>query len=455
MANKRVKDRTLARATRVLAGTVQAGLLVTGLTLGTSLAHAQASDQSQNQSQGQNQAQAQAQPAAGANDAQVQTAVQSALTADGQLKGQKITASVSQGTVTLSGNVADDSQRIAAEQTTAQVTGVRSINDSIVVAGQNDASNQGAPANSTPDAGAQNGAPSMPPPPPVDSSQQQPTSQDPQQGQQYPQQGGQSPQPYPQQGQYGQQPPYYGQRGQYAPPPPPASYAPGVAPEKQNASGPVILPTGLQLSVRTTQPLSTKQLKDGDIVQFTAASDVYANGILAIPRGAVLNGQVVGSKNAGAFGGSPKLDIKLTTLQLGGQSYPLVADNWSSQGPNKAGYTATNTVGGAAFGAIIGGLAGGGLGAGIGAVAGGASGAAVSGATRGPQLYIPAEAMLQFRLAEPLTVQPVNYSEAQRLEASAPQVPVLRTRPAYAVAPYPYYPRPYYVYPAPYYARPY
>jgi hypothetical protein len=126
---------------------------------------------------------------------------------------------------------------------------------------------------------------------------------------------------------------------------------------------------------------------------------------------------------------------------------------WSSQGPNKAGYTAAHPIGGAAFGALIGAFAGGGVGAGIGAAAGGASGALVSGATHGPRLDLPAEALLQFHLTAPLTVQPVNYGEAQRLAASVPQQPVLRTRPAYMVAPYPYYARPYYPYPAYYYGR--
>jgi hypothetical protein len=227
---------------------------------------------------------------------------------------------------------------------------------------------------------------------------------------------------------------------------------PGVTPEKQNSSGPVTLNPGLLLNVRTSEPLSTTRLKAGDFVQFTAATNVYQNAVVAIPRGAVLTGQVVEAKNSGPFGGSPKLDLKLTTITLGQTTYPLTSDVWSSQGPNKAGYTAANAVGGAAFGALIGAITGGGVGAGIGAAAGGAGGVLASGATHGPRLDLPAEAMLQFHLTAPLTVQPVNYNEAQRLAASVPQQPTLRTRPGYVVAPYPYArPYPYYVYPAPYY----
>ncbi len=177
--------------------------------------------------------------------------------------------------------------------------------------------------------------------------------------------------------------------------------------------------------------------------------------MIAIPRGAVLNGEVVESKNAGALAGSPKLELRLTALQLGGTTYPLDTEVWSSQGPSKTGYTATNAVGGAVVGALIGAVAGGGVGAGIGAVAGGASGTLISGATHGPRLDLPPEALLQFHLAEPVTVQPVPYNEAARLASTVPQEPVLQRRPVYAVAPYPgvYVARPYpyaYAYPYPY-----
>ncbi len=441
-----VQDRTLARASRALAGTLQAGLLVTGLTLTTGSALAQST---------------------GNNDAQVQAAVSAALAADAQLKGQQVSATVSQGVVTLSGSVADDVQRTAAEQTVAQVSGVKSIDDSIAVGSQNAAAAPSAaapgaagpsadqPANQSAEATApQNADPNMPPPPPADTAPQQ--GQYSQQNGGYPQESGQPG------GQYPAPPPAYGQSAPgaypYPPqqyPPQPGQYAPrplvpGVTPERQNASGPVTLSPGLLLNVRTSQPLSTAVLKDGQYVQFTAASDLYANGVVAIPRGAVLTGTVVAAKNAGPFGGSPKLELKLTTVTLGAQTYPLESDVWSSQGPSKSGYTAANTVGGAAFGAVIGAIAGGGVGAGVGAVAGGTGGALISSATHGPRLDLPAEVLLQFHLTAPLTVQPVNYSEAERLAASVPQQPVLRTRPMYVVAPYPYYARPY-PYPVPYY----
>jgi hypothetical protein len=211
-----------------------------------------------------------------------------------------------------------------------------------------------------------------------------------------------------------------------------------VNPAQQDASGPVTIVPGTLLSVRTDQPLSTGQLKKGDVFQATSAVDLYENGVVAIPRGAIFNGHVVESKNAGPLAGRPKLDLQLDSIQLGGQTYPIASQVWSSEGASKTGYTAANTAGGALFGALIGAVAGGGVGAGVGAVAGGAGGAALSGATHGPRLDLPPEALLQFRLAQPLTVQPVHFAEAVRLANSVPQQPTLRRRLEYAPYPQPY-----------------
>jgi hypothetical protein len=381
------------------------------------------------------------------SDAQVQSAITSALGADAQLHGQQVTASVQGGVVTLNGNVNDDSARLAAEQTAAQIAGVKSIEDNISV-GQQQAQNQ--PQNQPDQQGPQDQqamqpneqnnqqsqAGQMPPPPPQESAPQQPQYQQ---------------QPYSQpQGQYGQQQPYAQPQGQYqqpygyqsAPAPRPLL---AVSPQRQNASGPVTIPAGTLLTVRTNEALVPGKVQVGTLIQVTATSDIYEGGVVAIPRGSILSAQVTEAKKAGAFGGAPRIDLKLTNLTLGGQTYDLASEVWSNQGPSKTGYTAANTVGGAAFGALIGAIAGGGVGAGIGAVAGGATGAAVSGATPGPRVGLPPEAVLQFHLTAPIEVQPVKYDEAVRLASTIPQQPVLRARPVYpayyAVRPYPYYPR--------------
>ena len=65
-------------------------------------------------------------------------------------------------------------------------------------------------------------------------------------------------------------------------------------------------------------------------------------------------------------------------------------------------------------GAIIGGIAGGGKGAGIGAAAGGGLGGGVQAATKGQQIKLPSETVLNFTLQNPLTVIPAQGPDSHR-----------------------------------------
>lgn len=363
-------------------------------------------------------------------DSNLQAAVSSAIAHDAMLKNQPITAAAASGIVTLTGTVETEQQRQQAETDAAGVTGVSGIQNNITVAGGSDqaqqappppADNQQAPppppppADQQPQASPQSSQQIPPPPPPDQPTQQYPPARTP-----YPQ-GGYGQQPYPQQP--------YGGYNNYPPP--------------QQTSGPVTIPAGTLLQIRLSETLDMAKLQEGAVFQATAASDVFEGNVLAIPRGAVLQGTVVHVKKPGALGGSGELELQVTSLSLGGASYPLVSDIWTSKTPNKAGYTAGNTVGGAAVGAIIGGIIGRGPGAAVGAVAGGVGGLAVSGATNGPRAWLPAESMLNFHLTSAVTVQPVSWQEARRLAQNVPQ---LQRRPVY-MAPYPYaypYPYPYY-----------
>jgi osmotically-inducible protein OsmY len=363
----------------------------------------------------------------GANtDADIQSNVAYALTHDSSLQGQQIASTTAQGQVTLSGTVQTHAQRQQAETLAANVSGVSGILNNIEVTDGNSPLPTAAAASEQQDtAQAQD---QVPPPPP---------DQAPPAGNQgY----SQSAPPPPSNG---ARPPYqYQQQGGY--PPPQQAYNPPPP------SGPVTIPSGTLVRVRLSEPLDTAHLANGAFFQATAAADVYQGGALAIPRGAVLTGQVVEAKKGGELGGSATLRLQLTNINLEGRVYPVATDVWSNKGPNKAGYTAGNTIGGAALGAIIGGIVGRGAGAAIGAGVGGAAGLATSAATNGPRLILPTEAQVDFHLTNAVTVQPVSWQEAQRLAtASTPQPPRLARRPV--AYPYPYgYPPP-----PPYYGYPY
>ncbi|MGA8528354.1 MAG: BON domain-containing protein [Acidobacteriaceae bacterium] len=365
------------------------------------------------------------------NDSALQSSVSSALARDPVLKDQPVIAATANGVVTLSGTVETEQQRQQAETDAANVQGVSGIQNNITVTGAAGAAEQQAPPPPDQQRDQQQNMP--PPPPPPDQSQQPSPVQSPQSMPPPPppdQSTGQA--PYAQQG--GEQQPGY---NNYPPPQPP--------------SGPVTIPAGTLVQIRLSEPLDVSKVQDGTVFQATAASDVFEGNVLAIPRGAVLQGTVVHAKKPGALGGSGELQLQITSVDLGGHAYPVTTDLWSNKGPNKAGYTASNTVGGAVVGALIGGLIGRGPGAAAGAIVGGGAGMAASAATNGPRVYLPAESLLNFHLSGPVTVQPVSWQEAQRLARNAPQ---LVRRPVYrGYYPYPYpYPYPYraYGYPYPY-----
>lgn len=367
------------------------------------------------------------------DDSGLQSSVTAALAKDPALQNQAVTVQIANRVVTLTGTVQTQKQREEAETVAASVPGVSGIQDNLKVTDPNSqltpppppAENQQAEDGSAetapppPDAASQSAQPAQqaggeqnPPPPPPDQSQQ-------------------ARQPYypPAQPQSGYQNGGYQGYGSYPQP-----------------SGPVTVPAGTLLQIRTSEPLNVTKLQDGAVFQATAASDVYEGNVLAIPRGAVLSGTVVKVKKPGALGGSGELELQITSINLGGRVYPVATDIWSSKGPNKAGYTAGNTAAGAVMGAIIGGIVGRGPGAAVGALAGGGAGLLASAETNGPRVVLPPETLLNFHLSGPVTVQPVSWQEAQRLAQSVPR---LQRRPVYMAPPYPYpygYPYPYRVY---------
>jgi hypothetical protein len=212
---------------------------------------------------------------------------------------------------------------------------------------------------------------------------------------------------------------------------------------------------GTLIQVRTNEPVDSKRAKEGTPVQFTVIQDVVYGGVLAIPRGATAHGVITEIKRPGELTGSPELALRLTSLELGGQSYDLQTDQFKVKGPGKGESTAGHMIGGAVLGAIIGGAVGRGPGAAIGAGAGAGAGAAASAASPGPGVWIPAEALVDFHIAQPVTVNPVSQQEASRLaQGLYPGGPTLYRRGYYRPG---YYARPYgypYGYPPVYY-RPY
>jgi hypothetical protein len=336
-------------------------------------------------------------------DGQIEMDVVHALDASTVLKNDLITAATIQGEVTLSGTVAVTSSRDLAESIAGQVQGVTKVHNNLKVGNsQSSQSAQGSAGGQQGDAGAPNSAASpdghLTPPDESDAQAQlraqiraEVIAEIRAQRQAQQQAHGQDPSS-------------------------PDEYQPVPPPQAQEApKGPVTIPQGTLLQLRTSEPVGTKHAKDGEQVQFTVIRDVTVGGVLAIPRGATAHGVVTEVKKAGDLGGSPELALKLTSLDLGGQDYPLDSGLFKVKGPNKAGRTVGSALTGGMMGTIIGCAAGRGMGCAIGAGAGVAAGTAASAASPGPNIWIPAEAQVAFHLNSPLTVTPVSAREAARL----------------------------------------
>ena len=446
-------------------------------------------------------------------DAQVEANVLKALAGAPDLANQQITTKTVYGTVTLSGSVTSEAARTQAENLAANSNGVKKVVDelqlgsgTVAAAAQqqgngmvlmSDGTYGPAPAATTPD----QADPKKPAPGSAPASVAQRNNPeadqalDQQMGQQQgtaqgtnAQPGAQAATQQPVQPQYQPQPqtqasaqPYPGRRPMY----PPAGYPgytpygypqqpaagypqqPAAAYAQQPAAGyaqqgqppmggqvagqSVTVPNGALLRVRINRSLRSDKTQPGTTFDGVVVNDVVADGLVAIPRGASVQGVVVGAKGSGALTGRGEMSIQLTQVTLGGRSYPLVSDLWAHNGGDKTIETVNKTAGFGALGAVVGAVAGGGVGAAIGGGIGAAAGLGSSAASGHGQVFIPAESIVVFHTAQPTQVATVSEQEMQRLAygvpAGADAPPVRRVYRAYPGYPG-YYPPPgYYPYP--------
>jgi hypothetical protein len=115
-------------------------------------------------------------------------------------------------------------------------------------------------------------------------------------------------------------------------------------------------------------------------------------------------GRLEESKKSGTFTGKSQLRLQLTGIVVNGQTVPIVTGEYELHGKSRGASTAKRTAGGAAVGSIIGALAGGGKGAAIGAGVGGGVGAGSETITKGDQVKVPSETLLDFTLQQEVSI---------------------------------------------------
>jgi len=300
------------------------------------------------------------------NDAQLASEVQQKIQGDFAITNKQLGVNVADGVVTLTGTVASEMERAAAANDAAQVEGVRTVVNNLTVADQT------AYAEPLPEPGPQRAAA-----PPVRRSPARATHTH---GEPSPQAANARP----------AAPSYSGAAPSTAATPPPAP--------------PVEVPAGTLLSVRMLDPIDSDKNQVGDRFRATLDTPIVIEDRVVIPANADIEGRVIELASAGRFKGKSQLALELTRVSYSGHTYTIQTNQWTKAGSSRGKRTAATIGGGAAVGAIIGAIAGGGKGAAIGAAAGAGAGTGVQAVTKGEQIRVAPEQVLNFRLEQPVTV---------------------------------------------------
>jgi hypothetical protein len=186
------------------------------------------------------------------------------------------------------------------------------------------------------------------------------------------------------------------------------SFGGNTAPASANpsAAGQVTVPAGTQLLVRMIDGVDSSKNRAGDRFRASLEANLESGGVIIAPRGSDVYVQLTDARGAGHLSGHAELKLEVTGILINNTVVPIVTGEYEVAGKGRGGNTAKKAAGGAVVGAIIGALAGGGKGAAIGAGVGAGAGATVNIITKGEQVRVPSETMLEFRLDAPLTTVP-------------------------------------------------
>ena len=340
-------------------------------------------------------------------DAQLASEIQSKIQQDFAVPNKQLGVNVANGVVTLNGTVGSEMERAAAANDAAQIEGVRTVVNNLTVNEQaagmlNQPPVQTSPAeaqrattsarrsastprstssasNNASNSGYNNG---------YNSSASSPNSNS---------------------------------TATYTPPPPPP---------------PVEIPAGTSISVRMLDPVDSDRNQVGDRFRATLDQPITVDGKVVVPDNADVEGRVVDLASAGHFKGKSQLALELSRISYNGHSYSINTNKWSKAGGSRGKRTAATVGGGAALGAIIGAIAGGGKGAAIGAGVGAGAGTGVQAMTKGEQIHVEPETVLNFRLDQPITVVAAGRNSSPQVTNSVdnntdpndPNRPVLKRR---------------------------
>ncbi len=165
------------------------------------------------------------------------------------------------------------------------------------------------------------------------------------------------------------------------------------------------IPAGTRVLVRMIDGVDSEENAVGDTFRASLEEDLTVDGSVIVPKDADVVGRLAEVKEAGKFTGKSELKLELTEIVINGRTYSLVTGEYELAGKSRGKDTAVKVGAGAAIGAVVGAIAGGGKGAAIGAGVGAGAGTAIQIFTKGEQVRVPSETVLEFTLEQDLTVR--------------------------------------------------
>lgn len=114
----------------------------------------------------------------------------------------------------------------------------------------------------------------------------------------------------------------------------------------------VLLPSGTQLSVRLEQAIRPTEVNQGEFVSMTLVNDLSVNGTVIAPVGTPVQGKVASQHGS-------TLDLRLSSMTVNGQTYPLVSNSVHSLRDSQSQGDTTQS-GKAQLGSLLGTIASGG-----------------------------------------------------------------------------------------------
>ena len=335
------------------------------------------------------------------DDAAIATDIKARMFSEPGLKAANVDVTSRGGEVTLTGQVPDDSARLAAYKIASEAKGVTKVNDQMTVQAAQTAA--AAPATAADSSSGMSLAADAKP------AEAAPKPKEPARKAKRPKPAADSATGNASAAESGRAPvTSTDSAGPVAQP----AVAPAAPPPPQPRT--VTVPSGAIITVRTIDPIDSSVNTTGQVFKASLDAPIVVDDRVIVPKGADAYMKLENAKSAGKFAGRSELSLGLQSVVFQGKTYTVSSSDVKQSGSSRGKDSAVKIGGGAALGALIGGIAGGGKGAAIGAAVGGGAGTGVQVFTKGKQVKIPSETRLDFTLEQPFDITYLPGRKSQR-----------------------------------------